>query len=137
MTTTAKFKQFLAAASGQKEVSLVIACDEAELGELQRDLETAGFIAARNGRELLQQLPHSRQQYFVLSKKINKSAYDFAAQYPTGQVELFDSAAMRSRVTTPDYRDAAIVLLGTAENIFKFQQHGIDLVGKVGLTFRS
>lgn len=117
-TVAIAFSAFLTRVKGQKDVSLVIAKNTAEKKLLQTTL-TKGRIPFR-----------------VLSEHTDKEAYDFAAQYPTGQIETFDPKAMRSSVESPDY-SKPFIFLATNADLARMKRHGFDFLSKVGLAYRT
>lgn len=130
--TMASLKEFLGILAGSKEVGLVIAEDQKELRNFFQSLDNAGFdksIGIANAFE-------SQKSYIIVDKEMGKSVYDFAAQYPTGQVEIFDNKDMRSKIFSPDYR-SSIVLLVAQDVLNNLQTKGFDLLSAVGPVYRS
>lgn len=129
--------KFLSLASGQREVALVIAQDETQLQELQQSLKKNGFSKVDRTSELLKRMTGPGKMFFTLTDTINKNVYDFLVQYPTGQVEIFDSSQMQSHVTTPDYRNLSVVLLVTKHNLLALESQGYGLRMYTGVAYQS
>jgi hypothetical protein len=130
--TIASLKGFLATLVGSKEVGLVIAEDQKELRNFFQSLDDAGFnksIGIANAFE-------SQKSYIIIDEDMGKNVYDFAVQYPTGQVEIFDNKDMRSKIFSPDYR-SSIVLLVTQDVLNNLQTKGFNLLSAVGPAYRS
>jgi len=130
--TTASLKEFLGTLAGSKEVGLVIAEDQKELRNFSQSLDDAGFnksIGIANAFE-------SQKSYIIVDKDMGKNVYDFAVQYPTGQVEIFDNKDMLSKIFSPDYRSSIVLLV--AQNVLNnLQTKGFDLFSVVGPAYRS
>lgn len=130
--TTVSLIEFLGTLTGSKEVGLVIAEDQKELRNFSQSLDDAGFnksIGIANAFE-------SQKSYIIVDKDAGKSVYDFAVQYPTGQVEIFDNKDMLSKIFSPDYRSSIVLLV--AQNVLNnLQTKGFDLFSVVGPAYRS
>jgi len=131
-TTTAPLNDFLDTLAGSKEVGLVIAENQKELQNFSRLLDDAGF----NKSIGIVNVFESQKSYIVVDEDMGKSVYDFAIQYPTGQVEIFDNKDMRSKVFSPDYY-SAIVLLVVKDVLNNLQTKGFDLLSAAGPAYRS
>lgn len=124
---------FLAVVGGSKEVGLAIVQDEKGLEELSRTIEAQGFIRSHGAANLLT-LPRT---YFVANENMAKDIYDFVVQYPTGQVEIFDTARMRTQTLSPDYQNRAIIVLVRQDNLSKLTANGFNLLAAVGPAYQS
>jgi hypothetical protein len=134
-----QFFRFLSLTSPQKEVSLAMARDEAELEEFQEILNQQGFRQSKNAFELQEGAKTPSKSYLLLdylSKKDLKDAYDFCVQYPTGSVELFNRKQMQSVVVSPNYQNTTVIFLAKKEIIFKMQKQGLNILAAVGLTYQ-
>jgi hypothetical protein len=132
--------QFLGRTEAQKDISLVIAQDQKELNEFGLFLKNEGFQVAENIRTLISYLSDISKpaKLYVSPNKDNiKSFYDFLVQYPTGQVEIFDSQEMKSKVFQPDYNNSTVVFLVSKKDISEFQSNNFWLLQHVGLTFQD
>lgn len=126
------FDAFLRKTFGQKETSLVIAQNEAELEAFRKPLEQAGFL-------FLERLTQKTDApYYAVLRDPDgfKDAHDFAAQSPLGQIQLWDRVQSKAVLLTPNPAHPTVFLL-TAETLEKMQQAGMDLLSKVGLTYRT
>ncbi len=129
--------KFLSLASGQREVALIIAQDEIHLRELERSLEEKGFGKAGSASELARRIAEPGKIFFTLTATVDKSAYDFVAQYPTGQVEIFDHSQMRSHVATPDYQGLSVAVLVTQQDLATLEGHGYGLRTHTGIAYQG
>jgi len=110
---------FLSLCPGETEVALVIASESDELVDFTQVLAESGV------------------PFLLVNADNEKTAYDYAVQYPTGQIEIFDADKMQSIVTHPVYEGSAFALLMTADTLAHMQSAGLDLLSVVGLTYRS
>ncbi len=132
-----EFSQFLEKTFGQKEVALIIAKTAGEIGKITHNLIAGGFIEASGISELFETLPSGGKFFYVVGGHLNKDMYDFAVQYPTGQVEIFYKDTNSSKIINPIYDRSAIAYLLTKEQLASIQSEGKTLLDKVGLTFQS
>ena len=127
------FSRFLNIASGQKEVSITIAKNQKEQDDFIKILSENGFKKSEAVYELLE----NTKTYFVAGQKIDKNIYDFIAQYPTGQVEIFDKNIMKSNLYTPEYKDKAVIIVALKNNLKKLQKNNFDLLALTGPAYQS
>ncbi len=132
-TKNSSLEEFLAVTAGSKDMGLIIAKDEGELESLARSLDGMGFKRSKQ----IAELPKLQKAYFVVNESASKDAYDFAVQYPTGQVEIFDKEQMQSQSFSPDYGSLNFVLLVAKDDLNKLQTKGFDLLSAVGPAFQS
>jgi hypothetical protein len=123
---------FIHAVYGSKEVGLVIAKDGKALANFVRSMDGMSFKPAETSGDFFK-FPKT---YCIVGDNIEKDVYDFVVQYSTGQVEIFDSELMRSRMLTPDYGNSAVVLGVTKENLKQLQAKGCDLLSSVGPAYQ-
>ncbi len=116
---------------------MVIAANEQETARFKIVLDGAGFSDAGDIFSLLERVASANKTYLVLSQTNFKLAYDFVAQYPTGQIEIFNPQTMKSEIAAPNYQNSAVVFLITKENLSAMQNSGLKILGKVGLTYQS
>jgi len=128
-----KFKKFLNILADQKEVGLVIAKNEKELGTFVKILNEAGLKQSEGVADLLK----SPKTYFVVSENFNKDIYDFVVQYPTGQLEVFNKQLMQSQTFYPDYKNSVVILLVDKDNLNKIQEKGFDILSATGPAFQA
>ena len=131
-----ELKKFLQVVAGQKEVALVIAENDLDLQELQQSLKKSGFTKVDRTTELLNRMDKPGKLLFTFSGTINKSVYDFITQYPTGQVEIFDSANMQSQVTVPDYKKLSVIVLITKPNLVALENEGYSIRLNTGVAYQ-
>src|SRR3989339_1786558 len=115
-------KNFLSTLPGGVEVGLVIAKDEKELSNFAQIMEMSGFKRSENTGDLFE-IPKT---FLIVTDNVDKNIYDFIAQYPTGQIEIFDKEVMQSKTLSPDYKDSAVALLVNRTNIDKIQGNGFE-----------
>ena len=128
---TKNLEDFLSVVNGSKEVGLAIARNKTELAHLGKAMKDFGLKRSENVRDLFT----FSKTYFVADVQMDKAVYDFVAQYPTGQVEIFDQELMRSRSISPDYMDRTIVLLIERGDLNKLQTRGLNLLSVAGPAF--
>ena len=125
--------EFLATLTGSKEVGLMIAKNKKELDDFARLMEEKGFKQSAGAFDFLKFL----KTYFVADENMGKEIYDFAVQFPTGQVEIFDNKLMRSQTLSPNYDNSAVVLLVLKNDLDKLQAKGYNLLSSAGPAFQS
>lgn len=111
---------------------MAIAKDENELKEFSQSMNELGFEKAEKTSDLLS---HPKS-YMVAKEDMGKNIYDFAIQYPTGQVEIFNKDHMNSKIFSPDYHNN-IVLLIDKKDLNKLLAEGLDLLSAAGPAYRS
>lgn len=132
-TKIPSLEEFLTVTAGSKEMGLIIAKDASELEGFVRSLDGMGFKRS----EKVADLSKLQKSYFVIDEGAAKNAYDFAVQYPSGQVEIFDKELMQSQSFSPDYGSLNLVLLVVKDDLNKLQTKGFDLLSAVGPAFQS
>lgn len=110
---------------------MAVAKNEDELKELSRSLNEFGFKEADTVSDLL-----DSKSYIVVKEDSGKIVYDFAAQYPTGQIEIFNKEKMQSKVFAPDYANS-IVLLIEEKDLKSLSAKGLDLLLVAGPAYRN
>lgn len=131
------FQQFLEAANGQKEASLVIAQNDRELKIFKQDIEAKGFREVAAPSEIINSPAGSKKAYITAHDPLPKSLYDFLVQYPTGQIEIFDNTAMRSALAIPDYQNLSVIVLVTRAELAALQGRGMNLAAFSGLAYQK
>ena len=126
---------FLKYTLSQKEVSLVIAKNEEELAHFKKVLEKNYFKKATGLLTLISNIDEPKKLYFVLAD-ISKDLYDFLLQYPSGQIEVFDSQKMKSTIINPIYKGFSVVFLIKKESLTEIQKGEFPLLELVGLTYQ-
>ncbi len=132
-----KFSTFLEYSLSQKEVSLIVAKHENELSHFERWLEDKGFRRAAHAFDLLDNLEDHKKLYVILKTENGKDSYDFAAQFPTGQIELFDKKTMKKMLKNIDYKNRSIVFLTTKHHLFDLEKEDFNFLSSVGMAFRN
>ncbi len=135
MTNT--IKDFLKFANSQKEVSLMIAKDENELEDFIKKLSEGEFRQAVDTSDLFKQVEKASKSFVVIKDVLPKDLYDFALQYPTGQVEIYDKFNLKSQMVIPVYKDVTIVYVLTKAAIEKTQESGFRILEIAGITYQA
>jgi len=131
-----KFSTFLDDALSQKEVSFIIAEHENELSHFQRWLDDRGYQSAANATELLRMAKQNKKLYSILDSEDAKNDYDFAVQYPTGQVELFEPKSMKGITETLEYKNRSVIFLVTRHHLSQLEKKNYNFLSVVGIAFR-
>ncbi len=132
-TKTPALEDFLAVTAGSKDTGLIIAKDAKELENMAQSLDSRCFKKAEN----IPSLFAFRKSYLIVNENSAKDAYDFAVQYPTGQVEIFNKGQMKSETFSPDYGSLNLVLLVARDDLKKLEAKGFGLRSAVGPAFQS
>lgn len=132
-----KIKEYLNFVKSQKEVGLMIAENDKELKEFEKELALSSFSKSNNISELGESLKKPGKNYMVLKNKDSKNVYDFLLQYPTGQIEIFNQEYMKSNIIAPDYSKNTVLFATTKEILLKIKDEGYDLLSYAGLTYQS
>lgn len=137
MNPQSNFQEFIKYTNSRKEVSLAIAKNEDELKEFKETLEKHRFRQATEVPQLMLHMDSATKLYFVVEDNLQKDLYDFILQYPTGQVEIFDTFKMKANISVPSYKNVSIVLLMTKETLLKLQQNDFQILENVGITYQN
>ena len=133
-----KFAKFLKDTTSQQELSLIIAENDDELTQLKDTLVKNGYTFPTNILLTISDLNNQNKICFVIKDEgMAKILYDFALQYPTGQINLFDEKAMKNIVVTPDYNDKSLVLLATENQLKNLQRINFDFFAVSGIAYRD
>ena len=115
----------------------MIAKDESELEDFTKKLSDAKFKQVADASDLLKQIEEASKSFVVAKDSLSKDLYDFAVQYSTGQVEIYDKLSLKSQVATPVYEDVAVVYLLTKATLKKTQESGFRILEVVGVTYQA
>lgn len=135
MTNT--FEDFLKYANHQKEVSLMIAKDDSELGHFVKKLNEADFRQAVDTSDLFKQITKASKTFVAVKDSLSKDLYDFAVQYPTGQIEIYDKFNLKSQTEVPAYKDVCVIYVLTKTAIKKTQESNFRILEIAGITYQS
>jgi hypothetical protein len=135
MTNT--FEDFLKYTKSQKEVSLVIAKDDNEFDSFLKKLGDAQFRQAVDTSDLFKHITKASKSFVAVKDTLSKDLYDFAVQYPTGQVEIYDKFNLKSQIITPVYNDVTVVYVLTKAALKKTQESGFRILEIAGITYQS
>lgn len=124
---------FIHAVFGSKEIGLIIAEDESEQEGFAASLDGMGFVRSKNAGDLVK-FPKT---YLILEEEMDRDVYNFLVQYPTGQIQMFDSKTMRSKVMAPDYNLSTAVIMVTKSNILKLRAKGYEALSLAGPAYQS
>ena len=115
----------------------MIAKNEEELKEFEELLDKHHYKKATYVSQLLLYIDSPSKIYFHINSNVPKELYDFVLQYPTGQVEIFDTKKMSSTTVAPIYNDVSIILLITKERLSQIQKGEFQILSIVGLTYQD
>lgn len=132
-TKIPSLKEFLTVTAGSKEMGLIIAKDSDELARFIKSLDKKGLKRS----EKVYDLSKLQKSYFVIDEVATKDAYDFAVQYPTRSVKLFNKDTMRIETFFPDYSTLNLVLLIVKDDLNKIQTKNFDLLSAVGPVYKA
>lgn len=135
MTNT--FEDFLKYANHQKEVSLMIAKDDSELEHFVKKLNEADFRQAVDTSDLFKQITKASKTFVAVKDSLSKDLYDFAVQYPTGQIEIYDKFNLKSQTAVPAYKDVSVIYVLTKTAIKKTQESNFRILEIAGITYQS
>jgi len=134
-----KFLNFVNYTGGVKEISLILANDEEELKEYESELIKNNFSKIFDLAGLSKAVATRGRFYFFLKSSDSdlKNIYDLSVQYPTGQVEIFNTVDYKMEVINPNYDKLAIVfiVLKTEAEKINFQYNNFFNV--LGLTYQE
>lgn len=131
------FNEFLKYTLSQKEVSLAMAQDDAELNRFVEILQSNRFRQAIDTTELFKYITTLSKVFFIVRGSLEKDVYDFIVQYPTGQIEIFDKQSLKSRIATPVYDGVSVIFLITKPVLRQIQKTGLQMLNYVGVTYQS
>ncbi len=125
-------EDFLTKNARSKEVGLIIIRDQIEAGQIKELLGDNQFKQSDTITNLLD----NKKTYTFINDINKKDIYDFAKEYPTGQVRVFDKKEMKSEIFSPDYDNLNIILIVNQAELSNIQKSGLDLLSIVGMCFR-
>ena len=137
MINTNEFQKFLEYTLSQKDISLIIAKDNEELKEFVLELKNDGYKYLKGIWEVMDFAKNDGKGCFAMDDSLEKDLYDFIAQYPTGQVEIWDQAKNDFRVLNPKYEGVSLVFLISKQDLENIKKQGFEILSKVGLTYQS
>lgn len=100
-------------------------------------LTEGGYIGSDDIYTVLSHLERHKKVYLVINNTSAKVLYDFATQYPTGQVNLLNPKTMENKSFTPDYKNHSLILLTTSEYLKHIVKHDLDFINIVGMVYKS
>ena len=131
------FLEFLKHTDSQKEISLVIAQNDAELRELKHLLDQNHFTHIVDHPGFLKYIEVPSKIYFLIQGGLSKRIYDFLVQYSTGQIQIFDPATKESKIITPAYQNVSVVFLVTKTDLLQNEDLGFPIREQAGITYQS
>ena len=140
MNNTHPLHEFLQYLPGQKEIALVISHDSKELGSFTELLEAQGFVPAYSVIEMLQSVKGGKGMYLLADSSLEgqpKELYDLAAQYPTGQVQIWDDEKKVMVTISPSYTGLPPIFLTNIQNLTEFEGRGFDFRRHSGLAYQT
>lgn len=130
-------KRFIALLPSQREVSLMVARDAAQITEFAEELLVEGFIHASTTEDLINWIEAASKVYYIVNGALPKQIRDIVVQYPTGQIEVEINNSLQPKILAPTYRNTALVLLISQQDLIHVEESGGDLLSNTGLTYRS
>lgn len=130
------FDTFLSDIRGGREVALIIVEDEKQLKSVQKTLADTGWSVAFAPLDLMDVLKTGGKYALVVQQENAKDAYDFAIQYPTGHVSLFDEKMHDYVGASPVYNETAIAYLIMETDLTELERESLVFREKVGITWR-
>jgi len=131
------FREFLTFTSSQKEVSLVLAKDETVQNDLVQILYQQGFHQIHTVSELLKIIAAPTKVFYLVQNELPVDIYEFIQQYPTRHISIYDKATKKFVASRPIYKDVAVILVVTKDNLEKIHSQNFTLFDKVGLTYQE
>ena len=131
------FKQFIDDSNGQKELSLILAKSIDEYHDFTNNLDSQGFVGSDDVYAVLSHPDRDKKAYLVINDKSKKVLYDFAMQYPTGQINLLDPTDMKNMSFNPDYENHSLLLLTTTDYLKYIAKDNLDFLDITGIVYRS
>lgn len=132
-----KLRQFIKDTKGQKELSLILAKSDEDFTRYQSILTEDGYVGSDDIYATLFHLEKHKNIYLVINNKSAKALYDFAMQYPTGQVNVLNPGNMENKSFNPDYKNHSLILLTTSTYLEHITKHNLDFLNIVGMVYRS
>jgi hypothetical protein len=133
-----KFEEFIKDSISQKEISLILAKDDDELAWLKDKLAKNNYIFPANILVAISELNSQDKTCFEIKDESEaKELYDFAMQYPTGQINMFDEKTMKNIISTPDYNNKSIIFLATEDQLKKLRHINFDFFAISGIAYRN
>lgn len=133
-----KFDKFLSDSTSQKELSLMLAENDDEFIRLRDLLEKNGYNFASDIVSQLNNLNNDDKICFVINNETDaKLLYDFALQYPTGQINLIDDKAMKNINISPNYDNKSMILILTDNQLGNLKKNNFDFLSVCGMTYRN
>jgi hypothetical protein len=120
---------FLEKLTGSKEVGLFV-IDNDPLNQSEGVVIGDGFKTA-----LPKDYTGESDYLFILDAENAKKLYDFAVEYPTGQVSSMDRDGNRIWVT-PNYNKSRIVIMNERNLLVELQKHDMDFTEIYGITYQ-
>jgi hypothetical protein len=128
------FNEFLNHSLSQKEISLVIAQNNQDFQKITKNLKKVNYQQCNDIFKLLKLISQPSKIFIPIKDKISKDIYDFVAQYPTSQIEIYNKTKLKSQVSTPIYQNVSIIVLIKKDFLKKTK---FPLLEKVGITYQN
>lgn len=133
-----KFDKFLTDSTSQKEISLVLVENSEDFADLKDSLVKNGYNFSSDIISKLNNLNNDDKICFVINNETDaKLLYDFALQYPTGQINLFDDKVMETINISPSYDNKSLLLLLTDNQLENLKNINFDFLSVSGMTYRN
>ena len=133
MSEDISLEQFIKLSIISKDIGLIVVTTDGEIDLEAKTLNEKGFVKSENTDDF----SNNKKSYYILSKDIPKEMYDFMAQYSSGHIEIFDTEKMESKVVNPEYKNSAVILISTKQNLSSLETKGLNIRQIVGPVWQS
>lgn len=132
-----KLSQFIKDSQGEKELSLILAKSDEEFIKFHTLLTEEGYIGSDDIYSALTHLDRHKRICLVINNKSAKLLYDFALQYPTGQVNILNPKTMVNMSFNPEYENHSIILLTTVDYSEHIAKNNLNFLNNTGMVYKS
>jgi hypothetical protein len=137
MLKALELNTFLEFAYSQRELSILVVEDKADLEKHLNYLKESGFHISESVSDYFQRIGIRVNALIVGSQENMKMLYDIASQYPTGQITLFETTLMKNIWITPQYDLSTKSIIVTKEELNNAKDIGILLLASCGLAYNK
>lgn len=116
----------------------MLAENDDELIRLRDLLEKNGYNIPSDIFSQFNNLNDNDKICFIINDETDtKLLYDFALQYPTGQVNLLDHKTLKNINISPTYDNKSLILLLTDNQLEGLIKINFDFLSVSGMTYRN
>ena len=133
-----KIKDFFDSIGADGDIGLFVTKTEAGRKEVTAGAQVAGYLVAKNWREVLDNLKQNGKVYIACGPDLPKPLYDLLCQYEDrgGAVQIMDKETMKFLTVQYDAGKARLAIVITEEDLVQVQK-AFDVLSRVGLTERE